>query len=150
MVQFRSAAPTFVVSDVGSTAAWYESQLGFRAGFFPETEPYVYASLGRDGVEIMLLRIEGYQKPDSSHLRPAGLWDAYIRMMGVREFYEDVRKRIPVKMELTRQRYGDLEFEVRDPNDTCSSSVSCWSDPVHQLRGSSKVSGVSSGQRYVV
>jgi catechol 2,3-dioxygenase-like lactoylglutathione lyase family enzyme len=116
MVQLRSAAPTFVVSDVGSTAAWYESQLGFRASFFPKTEPYVYASLWRDQVEIMLLRIEGYQKPGISHLQPEGLWDAYIRMKGIREFYETVRRQIPIKLELVKQRYGDWEFEIHDPN----------------------------------
>lgn len=116
MVRLRSAAPTFVVSDVGSTAKWYESELGFRASFFPKTEPYVYANLWRDDVEIMLLRIEGYRKPDISHLRPAGFWDAYIRVKGVHDFYEYLRKRIPIKLELTKQPYGDWEFEVCDPN----------------------------------
>jgi hypothetical protein len=42
--------------------------------------------------------------------------DAYIRMRGIREFYEAVRAKIPIKMELTKQSYGDSEFEVLDPN----------------------------------
>jgi hypothetical protein len=114
MPNFTSAAPTFLVSDVGSTARWYESHLGFMASFFPKSEPYVYASLCRDAIEIMLLRLEGYQKPNVS--RPGGVWDAYIRMQGVHEFYEEVRQKVPIQLELVQQSYGDWEFEVRDPN----------------------------------
>ena len=62
----------------------------------------------------MLLRLEGYHKPVAE--RPAGNWDSYIRMQGVREFYDTVRQTTPIKMELTKQSYGNWEFEVADPN----------------------------------
>jgi uncharacterized glyoxalase superfamily protein PhnB len=116
MPKLNTAAPTFVVSDVGATIRWYREHLGFDAYPFPKEEPFVFASIVRDGVEIMLMRIEGYQKPDLSSLRPSGLWDAYIRMEGITELYESVRDKLPVKMPLVRQSYGDTEFEVRDPN----------------------------------
>lgn len=70
----------------------------------------------RDDAEIMLLNLAGYSKPDLSKLRPAGLWDAYIRMNGVRALYDTMRECDFIKMPLTKQRYGDWEFEVRDPN----------------------------------
>jgi uncharacterized glyoxalase superfamily protein PhnB len=111
---FLSAAPTFLVNDVGSTAEWYEKHLGFSVSPFPKNKPYVFASLHRDGVEIMLLRTEGYQKPEISRL--GGAWDAYIRIRGVRQFYEAVRQDVPIHLELVKQSYGDTEFEVRDPN----------------------------------
>jgi|SRR5580658_6511576 catechol 2,3-dioxygenase-like lactoylglutathione lyase family enzyme len=111
---FLSAAPTFLVNDVGSTAEWYEKHLGFLVSPFPKNKPYVYASLQRDGVEIMLLRTEGYQKPEIS--RPGGAWDAYIRIRGVGQFYESVRHDVPIHLELVKQSYGNWEFEVRDPN----------------------------------
>lgn len=113
-LRLKSAAPTFLVHDVGTTAAWYEKQLGFTASLVPKNPPYVYASLQRDQVEIMLLRLEGYRKPVIE--RPTGHWDAYIRMQGVRDFYDSVRQTAPIKMELTKQSYGDVEFEVVDPN----------------------------------
>ena len=117
MTQMGSVAPTFLVADVGGTARWYVEQLGFQlAGHFPEAEPYAYASLQRDGVEIMLLGLAGYQKPDLSTRRPEGLWDAYVRMTGVRDWYEHVKGRPFIQMPLKKQRYGDWEFEVRDPN----------------------------------
>jgi len=116
-IQLRSGVPTFLVADVASTARWYEAQLGFQiAGTFPKVEPYAYASLQRDAVEIMLLSLAGYQKPDLTGLRPEGLWDAYIRMQGVDTFYESIANQPFIRMPLKQQPYGDWEFEVRDPN----------------------------------
>jgi uncharacterized glyoxalase superfamily protein PhnB len=37
-------------------------------------------------------------------------------MNGVHEFYESVREDVPIQMALTKQMYGNWEFEVRDPN----------------------------------
>ncbi len=114
MPRLNSAVPTFLVTDVGKTARWYQQHLGFAVSTFPKKEPFVYGSMQRDDAEIMLLRQENYVKPEI--VRPAGLWDAYIRMSGVQEFYETVRKNIPIQMALTKQTYGNWEFEVRDPN----------------------------------
>ena len=83
---------------------------------FPGQEPYVHASLTRDGTEIMLLGLAGYEKPDLSARRPEGLWDAYIRMTGVHAWYNRLRGRDFIAMSLRKQGYGDWEFEVRDPN----------------------------------
>lgn len=114
MPAYRSIAPTFLVPDVGAAAEWYQTNLGFDTHFFPKNPPYVYGSLCRDGIEIMLLRQEGYSKPKIS--RAGGVWDAYVRVRGLRELYENVRSKITVSSELTKRPYGDSEFEVRDPN----------------------------------
>ena len=66
--------------------------------------------------ELMLLRLDGHEKPDLAPRRPAGVWDAYVRMDGVHAFYERVRGRGFVTPPLRKQGYGDWEFEVRDPN----------------------------------
>ena len=116
-IKIRSAVPTFLVSDIAATARWYEDHLGFvLSGHFPAERPYVYASLMRDGAELMLLNLEAYQKTDLSSRRPTGLWDAYFRTSGVSALYEMGAGQPFVKTPLTRQSYGDLEFEVRDPN----------------------------------
>ena len=116
-IKIGSAVPTFLVSDIAATAKWYEEELGFTlAGHVPADQPYVYASLMRDNAELMLLNLPGYQKPDLSARRPSGLWDAYFRTHGVEALYETVRGKSFVQMPLTHQSYGDLEFEVRDPN----------------------------------
>lgn len=106
-MKLSSVAPTFPVADVDATIRWYETKLGFTSYPFPETAPYIFASVCRDQVEIMFQRIEGYQKPDLYHLRSVGVWDAYIRMEGVKEFYQAVKDRIEIKMPLRKQGYGD-------------------------------------------
>jgi catechol 2,3-dioxygenase-like lactoylglutathione lyase family enzyme len=116
-VHFRAAVPTFLVADVGRTADWYTEQLGFHvAGTVPDRAPYAYASLQRDDVELMLLQLSGYQKPDLTARRPEGVWDAYVRMHGVHAFFETVRGREFVRASLNKRSYGDWEFEVLDPN----------------------------------
>jgi uncharacterized glyoxalase superfamily protein PhnB len=116
MPSYCSSAPCFPVADVGATARWYEEQLGFTVYPFPKIGPYVFAVLARDAVEIMLQKIEGYEKPNLYNSRSGGVWDAYIRMQGVREFYEAIRQQLEILRPLQKQPYGDWEFEVKDPN----------------------------------
>jgi uncharacterized glyoxalase superfamily protein PhnB len=47
---------------------------------------------------------------------PDGIWDAYVRMRGVHDFYSSLRDQTLIRMPLKQQPYGDWEFEVRDPN----------------------------------
>ena len=116
MPQLTSAAPCFAVADVGSTIRWYEQHLGFHGYRFPEQEPHAFGILVRDHVEIMLQRVDNYQKPNLYDQRDGGVWDAYIRMQGVKEFYESIKERVEILLPLAKQFYGDWEFEVRDPN----------------------------------
>ena len=116
-VQLGAAVPTFLVANVARTARWYRECLGFRtAGTVPAAEPYVYASLVRDGVELMLLRAGREDPADAVVRRPEGVWDVYVRMRGVHAYYETVRARDFVRTALAQQPYGDWEFEVEDPN----------------------------------
>jgi predicted enzyme related to lactoylglutathione lyase len=116
MPALYAAAPCFAAADVGGTIRWYEEKLGFSGDPFPEVEPYVFAILFREGVEIMLQRIEGYTKPDLYARRGGGVWDAYLRVSGVKEFYDSVREVVTIVQPLRQQPYGAWEFEVKDPN----------------------------------
>ena len=116
MTTFKSIAACFPVADVGQTLRWYEQHLGFSVYPFPAEEPYVFGILQRDNVEIMLQRVDGYEKPDLYSQRAGGVWDAYIRVGGVEELYEQVRTQLTITMPLQQQPYGDWEFEVKDLN----------------------------------
>ena len=116
MAEFRTTTPCFPVADISETLRWYEEQLGFIGDPFPLTEPYLFAILRRDDVEIMLRRVEGYKKPDLYNSRRGGVWDAYIRVEGVRDLYESVREEATILQPLRKQPYGQWEFEVRDLN----------------------------------
>lgn len=112
----ESSAPCFAVADISQTIRWYEEKLGFQSDPFPANEPYVFAILRRDDVEIMLQRLENYRKPDLYDLRSGGVWNAYIRMRGVRQLYNEVSKKLEILQPLRKQPYGQWEFEVKDPN----------------------------------
>jgi len=116
MTKLSSVTPCFPVADIGHTIRWYEEKLGFMSDPFPEDEPYVFAMMRRDDVEIMLQLIADYKKPDLYSLRGEGVWDAYVRMDGVKEFYEATKDLVEIVKPLRRQPYGMWEFEVKDPN----------------------------------
>jgi len=116
MARFDSINPCFAVADVGATIRWYETELGFSGDPFPDSEPHVFAILRRDEVEIFLMRIAGYSKPDLYDQRSGGVWDAYLRISGLEDLYGRVKDRLDLKQHLHRQPYGLSEFEVRDPN----------------------------------
>ena len=109
--------PVFAVADVGATIRWYEQELEFVGDPFPAHEPYVFGILRRDDIEIMLQRVADYQKPDLYDSRNGGgVWDAYLRIRGLTEFYARVKDRLELKKPLRRQPYGLSEFEVKDLN----------------------------------
>jgi len=116
MVKFSSINPCFAVADVGATIRWYETELGFAGDPFPDHEPFVFGILRRDQVQIFLMRVEGYRKPDLYDQRSGGVWDAYLRISGLEELYDAVKERLDIRHPLHRQPYGLAEFEVRDPN----------------------------------
>jgi uncharacterized glyoxalase superfamily protein PhnB len=70
----------------------------------------------RDNIEIMLQRVEGYEKPDLYRSRAGGVWDAYFRIEGVKDLFESVRDEATIVQPLRKQPYGNWEFEVRDLN----------------------------------
>ena len=114
--EHKSIVPVFTVADISSKIEWYQSKLGFWSDPFPENEPYVFAILFRDDIEIMLQRVVDYQKPDKYRSRSGGVWDAYIRSTNVKELYESIKDEVTIVQPFRRQPYGNWEFEVKDPN----------------------------------
>jgi catechol 2,3-dioxygenase-like lactoylglutathione lyase family enzyme len=116
MTTFNFAATALLVSDVGATARWYRDVLGFHFDTFPESEPFEWASVRRDKVEIMLQRSEGYQKPNLDPLRPGGAWNAYCYVDGVDDLYDRIKDQVAVRRTLVDQPYHLREFEIADLN----------------------------------
>ena len=116
MAVFKATHPCFPVADISATMRWYEEQLGFLCDPFPSNEPYVFAIVYRDSIEIMLQRVDGYEKPDLYSKRNGGVWDAYIRTEGVKDLYDAIKDEATIVQPLHQQPYGAWEFEVKDPN----------------------------------
>lgn len=135
-VRLQSSVPVFLVDDVNATAAWYQEHLGFETvGIFPPEGPAGWASLQRDGAEIMLQRLRGYRKESAYERRDGGVWDAYLRLSGVASLYATVKGKPFVIKTLAREPYGDWDFEIRDLNgyvlvfggdETVTETPVCW------------------------
>src|SRR5215469_7083870 len=71
-------APSFIVSNVGVTIAFYCEKLGFDPYFRePETDPF-FAIVKRDGVMIFIKHADGAVPRPNSSVHPWVKWDAYI------------------------------------------------------------------------
>jgi uncharacterized glyoxalase superfamily protein PhnB len=116
MTIFKSVVPVFAAANVGDTVHWYQQHFGFNFHHFPEHEPWEWAAMFRDSVEIMLQLVPNHKNPDLDRLREGGVWDAYIRVSDARSLYESVKEKIPIRRPPCPMPYGELEFELRDPN----------------------------------
>jgi len=116
--RLRTTTPVFLVADIATTMEWYREKLGFQADPFPPSPPYAFCILRRDDVEIFLQQLDGYRKLDVYQQRCGGVWDAYIRMDGVRDLFNTISSMDGVELiePLHRQPYGQWEFELQDPN----------------------------------
>jgi len=115
--------PVLQVSNVERSINWYASVFGFEADPFPNAPPYSFAILRRDGVEIMLRRNEA-----AGQKQPTRGWSVYLRMTGSRllELAEAVRGRTELTRGPERAIYGQVEFEVADPD----GHVICVAEPL--------------------
>lgn len=109
---FDSATPVLQVSDVARSIAWYRAVLGFDSSAFPESEPYSFAILNRDRIELML------QLATSSERLSHEGWSTYIRLKGhqLLELANHIRSKTALTREPERMPYGDVEFAVADPD----------------------------------
>ena len=48
--------------------------------------------------------------------RDGGVWDAYIHVSDARGLYERVKDEVFIRRVPCPMPYGELEFELRDPN----------------------------------
>jgi hypothetical protein len=111
--RLRKSAVVFLVGDLEGTARWYR-QLGLEARLFPPG----FGILRRDDVEIFLQQVDGYRRPADPAARERGAWDVYIETDDVAALNEEWTERadVHVTRRPTSQHYGQIEFDVLDPN----------------------------------
>lgn len=109
----RSAVPVLRVADVAHTAAWYRRHLAFAVQSFPAQPPHEFALLNRDGAQLMIRRAPVEALPTTQ----TG-WDVYIRVEGgeLSRLYETLRSAVRIARPIEETPYGDVEFEVVDPD----------------------------------
>lgn len=109
-VNFGAVVPVLQVSNVAQSVRWYREVLGFDASTFPESEPWSFALLSRDGCELMLQVCAG--TPVSQG------WAVYVRLngSGLLDLADRIRAQSPLLREPQRMPYGEVEFSVADPD----------------------------------
>ena len=117
-VSLRGVTPVLLVGDIAATIPWYTAKLGFAADAVPRRPPHAFCILQRDAVTLFLQQLDGYRKPEHYHERPGGVWAAYFHTSGLRAWYDELKgdPEIELVQPLRQQPFGQLEFEVRDPN----------------------------------
>lgn len=114
-VQFKSVAPSFVVSDVVATAEYYRDVLGFEIlGYF--AEPPVFAMVGRGGVEIHFGKADAEPQRSNLEFREISS-DAYIWVDDIEALFRELAVSGADIIEgPVRRIYDCVELEVRDCN----------------------------------
>jgi uncharacterized glyoxalase superfamily protein PhnB len=118
MATLEGGTPVFLVSDIASTMHWYSTCLGFSVQGVPESPPHTFGFLRKDGAEIFLQQLDGYDKPDLYDQREGGVWNVYLHVRGVRDLFAELSQRdnVTIIEPLCHQPYGQTEFVIRDPN----------------------------------
>ncbi len=113
MLRFASIVPVLRVVDLERSMAWYQDILGFSVDPFPALAPFEFCTLRRDAAEIMLRRT----KSPVTRTPTAHDWDVYLRLEGeeLTALLDHARKRTPLVRGPELMPYGQIEFELEDP-----------------------------------
>jgi uncharacterized glyoxalase superfamily protein PhnB len=112
-VELRATVPVLRSTNVALTVDWYCRTLGFVAQTFPPQAPHEFAMLTRDRAQLMIRR--AVSDDDVPH-RESG-WDLFIRVSGeIDALFERLRSVEQIVRPLEEMPYGDVEFELRDPD----------------------------------
>jgi catechol 2,3-dioxygenase-like lactoylglutathione lyase family enzyme len=119
IVKFTSITPNLIVRDIARSTAFYRDVLGFDLKqTVPETEPFVFVWLERDGVPVFLNDITAatHDYPNAAALPPGGTAALFFVITGVDAYHAAVAPKANVVMPLKTQFYGMREFAITDPD----------------------------------
>jgi lactoylglutathione lyase len=118
-VRFSSVTPNLIVRDLANSTAFYCDVLGFAVKLtVPDTAPFVFVWLERDGVPVFLNDPAAVAKdvPAFAHPVFGGTGTLFFVVEGVDALHDAVALHAPVVMALHTQPYGMREFAVQDPD----------------------------------
>jgi catechol 2,3-dioxygenase-like lactoylglutathione lyase family enzyme len=114
--RIESISPSFIVSNVSRTVAFYRDRLGFEAMYLdPEDDPF-FAIVRRDEVMVFLKSVGVTPMPNHSR-SPEIKWDAYFYVPdpdALAEEFTDNSAEFRMPLGITTERLRG--FEVSDPD----------------------------------
>lgn len=114
----ESLSPNIFVADVNKTIEFY-TNLGFDLAMsVPEVGPdFVWAMMVKGNVTMMFQTMEslGEELPAIKRTDGGSLL-LYIKLSGIRAFFEDIKDKVTVLKGLEKTFYGATEFSIVDNN----------------------------------
>ena len=118
-VKFTSITPNLIVRDIAKSTAFYRDVLGFAIKqTVPDSAPFVFVWLERDGVPVFLndLQTAAHDFPDAARLPQGGSVTMFFVITGVDAYHAAIAPKANVVMPLKTQFYGMREFAITDPD----------------------------------
>jgi catechol 2,3-dioxygenase-like lactoylglutathione lyase family enzyme len=116
MANMTYISPSFIITDLKTSIAFYVDQLGFNVRFIgPDEDPF-WAIVGRENISIFLKAIAPDVKPIPNHTQHEwARWDAYISAADPDILFEEYRSRGVTFRQPLRDDNDNLRgFEVAD------------------------------------
>ena len=113
----ESLSPNIFVKDINATIAFYKT-LGFDLVMtVPESGDYVWVMMTSGSISFMFQTFAslGDALPDVSRHNGGSLL-LYIKLKGIRAFFDSVKGKVTVLQGLEKTFYGATEFSIRDIN----------------------------------
>ncbi|MDB5127707.1 VOC family protein [Mucilaginibacter sp.] len=114
----ESLSPNFFVKDINATISFYQL-LGFTTiATVPETgDNLVWAMMMKGNVTVMFQTFESLadELPNISRTDGGSLL-LYIKLTGIRAFFEELKDKVTVLKGLEKTFYGATEFSILDNN----------------------------------
>ena len=115
----KKLTPNLMVEDVSRTIAFYEDILGFEAVMtLPETAPFDFAIVQRDGVELMFQSRQSLSEsvPALAGSAIGASQTFYIEVTGITDLYKQLQDKVEIVVDLHTTFYGTREVYFRDIN----------------------------------
>jgi uncharacterized glyoxalase superfamily protein PhnB len=115
----KQLTPNLMVEDIAATTAFYQELLGFELQtIVPDQAPFDFAIMRRDGVTLMFQSRQSLSEnvPALTGSAIGASQTFYIEVSGIERYYEELRGKVEIVVDLHSTFYGTQEFYFRDLN----------------------------------
>src|SRR5580658_286129 len=113
----QGISPSFIVSNVDQTIAFYRDKLGFETRFQEPAEDPFFAVIGRDGAQILIKAHGGISPIPNSQRHPWLRWDAFVHVADPDAVAAEFAGQGAAFSEPLQDTHDGLRgFEICDPN----------------------------------
>jgi len=111
-------SPSFIVSNVDQTIAFYRDKLGFETRFQEPAQDPFFAIIGRDGAQILVKAHEGISPIPNHQRHPWIRWDAFVYVADPDALAAEFAEHGAAFSAPLQETHDGLRgFEIRDPNE---------------------------------